>query len=465
MSAAVPSEPNDSTDAKPVGKRRWAARGLWGMMDMALFAGGNFLTHIVLARWLTEESYGKFTTAFTVYLLLAVVNTSVVIEPMMVYGSRRYRRRLPAYLGEMVRMHLRFACGYGVLLLAGAGLAAFFGDTGLAQVLAVFAVAQLPLLMPWILRDACYINTDPRPAGIAGMIYVGSVIAGLVALDALHILSAAAAVAVLGIAATIASAWLMTALRLWRPALRATRSWQTARQRHVRFGRWALLTNFIRFVPEHLPLILVPIVLGYAMGGALKAMINLITPFVLVTWALSNLSLPLLVRRVGRHDFETAAWRVALLAMAGPLLCWPLLGVFGEPIVGWLYDGKFVDEAWMMWLMGLLPVLISGNCILFAMFRALDRPALLLPGTTTAAVVLVLLGMPLMWATGLWGMVVGMLGAQVVLMAMLVRSYASRLRAMAIGSERKTAAEDFSNTNGLEKLASRPAPAMVEPAT
>ncbi len=414
-------------------RQGWIGKGFWGMLDMGLFAGGNFLTHVFLARWLPEPVYGAFTTAFAVYLLSAVVHTSVIIEPMMVYGSKRYHRRLPGYLGSMFRLHLKLCAFYAAVLLAIAGVQAALGEFKLAGALLVFAGAQFTLLLPWVLRDACYINADPKPAGIAGAIYVGCVVAGLFAVRALGWLSLPSAVAVLGGSALVASVWLMQRLALWSVIWEKTRRWRHARSRHWRFGRWATLTNFIRFVPEHLPLIVVPAVMGYAAGGALKAMINLITPFVLATWALSMLMLPVLVRRKGTPGFERSAAAVAALVMVGPLLCWPVLGYFSEAVVGLLYAGKFVDEAWVLWLMGLLPVVISLNCIVSAMFRALDRPGLLLPGAVASAIAVVVVGFPLLWWVGLWGMVLGMLLAQTVNVVVMLFVYTTRLRESAIG--------------------------------
>ncbi len=445
----------------------WVGKGFWGMLDMGLFAGGNFLTHVFLARWLSEPAYGTFTTAFAIYLLLAVVHTSVMIEPMMVYGSKRYRRRLPHYLGDLVRMHGKLCAVYAAVMLAVAGVEVMLGEARLAWALSAFAFAQFTLLLPWVLRDACYVKSDPKPAGLAGIIYVASVLVGLFTLRALGALSLASAILVLGGAALLANVWLIHVLGLWKTVFTLTPRWRAARIRHWRFGRWSLLSNFIRYVPEHLPMILVPVVVGYAVGkdagfatgGALKALITLVTPFVLVTWALSNLMLPLLVRRAGTPAFEAMALRVALLVAAGPLLAWPVLGLFGEPIVGLLFDGKFVDQAWVLWILGALPVLISVNCILFAMFRALDRPALLLPCTIAAAITMVVVGLPMLWWFGLWGMVVGMLTAQLVQSVALGWMYMAKLHREAVGGARPHAK---SNSAAFGSNVPDPVGALVE---
>ncbi len=425
---------SDAADAQKKGWRAWIGRGIWGFVDMGLFAGGNFLTHVFLARWLPEAVYGAFTTAFAIYLFFAVIHTSVVIEPMMVYGSRRYRRRLPAYLGNLIRLHAWLCVGYAVVLGMIAVGELLMGESELGGAVSMFAVAQFALLLPWILRDACYIISDPKPAGLAGMIYLAVVLIGLYSLQTMGWLSLPTAVGLLGTAALLASAWLVYRLQLVGHILAHGQRLRWARHRHWRFGRWSLLTNFIRYVPEHMPLVVVPMVLGYASGGALKALVNLVTPFILVTWALSNLLLPVLVQRTGNRDFERFAVRITLLVMLGPLLCWPVLGWFGQPIVEFLYDGKFGEHAWALWLLGLLPVVISVNCILCSVYRALDRPNLILPSAIIAAATVFAIGLPLLWLFGLWGMVAGMLFGQVLQSVMLLITYVKRLRGRAIGT-------------------------------
>lgn len=84
------------------------------MTDQALFAGANFLVSILLARWLKPAAYGAFSLAYAIFLLLGTVHTGLWTEPMLVYGSGRYRENFPAYQQILLRHH-SFATGTPVL--------------------------------------------------------------------------------------------------------------------------------------------------------------------------------------------------------------------------------------------------------------------------------------------------------------------------------------------------------------
>src|SRR5207247_11135829 len=101
---------------------RWLGREFWAVTDQGLFAVSNFALNVLLARWLAPQDYGAFAVAFAVFLLLGTFHSSLLIEPMLVFGPGRYRRRLSEYVGVLLYGHSGFAVlGSLVLLLACVG--------------------------------------------------------------------------------------------------------------------------------------------------------------------------------------------------------------------------------------------------------------------------------------------------------------------------------------------------------
>jgi len=70
----------------------WAKQGIWAIIDQALFSGANFIVNILLARWLSQEQYGAFAVALSIFYLLAGFHTAVLTEPMMVFGLEKSKR-------------------------------------------------------------------------------------------------------------------------------------------------------------------------------------------------------------------------------------------------------------------------------------------------------------------------------------------------------------------------------------
>src|SRR5829696_6632675 len=144
--------------------KRWLTKGFWAVTDQGLFAGSNFALNIMLARWLTPQEYGAFSTAFAVFLLVGGIHTATLTEPMLVFGPGKYKDHHSEYLGALIYGHLGFAAlGSIALLLAALGFA-LWGATSLSTVLVALALAELFILLLWLLRRACYVRLEPHLA-------------------------------------------------------------------------------------------------------------------------------------------------------------------------------------------------------------------------------------------------------------------------------------------------------------
>lgn len=390
---------------------RWLDRGFWALADQGLFAGSNFAVNICLARWLPEASYGAFATAYACFLFLGVFHTALLTEPMLVFGSGRYRDRLEPYLGWLLRRHARF-CVVAGLMLAAAGAAAQVGGHGLlAQALFALALTQPAQLLPWMLRDANYIGGHPRDSAAGGACYllvIGVVLFTLARLDRLTIVTGILA---MGTAALAASALFVWRLRV--PIFGAIAAPPGAAADHWRYGRWAIATGLTHYIPQNLPLLLVPMILGYAAGGTLKALLNLTVPFVIAGWAFSTLVVPVLVARRNTREFGQVAAVAAGVLVVIAALAWLPVALFNRQTLDLIYDGRFSEEARLLWLIGLIPLLTGPTSIMAAALRALERPDRVFYAHLTASIVLVVVGLPLLTTIGLPGMIGGMVAGQV----------------------------------------------------
>jgi len=391
--------------------RRWAGRGAWAMLDQTMFAGSNFLVSIVLARWLTEAEYGWFAVAYAVFLLLGVFHTSVLTEPMLVFASGRYRARRPWYLGTVLIGHFALVIPLG-LLLVGAGVVAWVGgEPLLGGALMTLGVTQATQYLPWLLRDVCYACYGPRPSALSGMLYLATMLLGLWGLNHFGWLGVSSALLVMGAAAGVASLSLIVVLPIGlRAAWRRRRTPQIVRA-HWGYGRWATLTNITHFVPQHLPILVLPLFLSEEASGALKALLNFATPFVLMAWATSPLLIPTLVQKRGTPVFRRAAWVAIAVLVPVPILAWVPIWGWHDELFALLYGGNYADYASLLWIVGLIPVLAIAHCLIGARLRAAERPDLILVGSVASSVTLVAVGLPLLLWIGFPGVLVAIVAA------------------------------------------------------
>ncbi len=142
----------------------WVTKGMLAFIDQLLNAGSNFLVSVLLARWLSPEQYGAYALAFSIFLLLAGVHQSLLIEPMLVFGPSSYRDQLREYLGALLWINGLLGLVFTAVLALFALIAHRFAlPGGLASALAGLSVAAPCVLLLWAARRAFYLEQGPAP--------------------------------------------------------------------------------------------------------------------------------------------------------------------------------------------------------------------------------------------------------------------------------------------------------------
>lgn len=414
---------------------RWAGRGAWAIADQGLFAVSNFAMNILLARWLTPSEYGAFAVAYSVFLLFGTAHTALLTEPMLIFGSAKYEAHFAAYMRMLLRGHW-WVSGLGGLLLAiGGGITWIAGSREVGIALLGLAPVAPCVLLTWLTRRACFARLRPHWAAGAGAVYLVLMLTGLFLLFHLGMLSVLSALAVMAVA-SIAAGLLL--IHLLGADHRTTSPLVTTRgvvSDHWGYGRWALATSAISWVPQNVLLIAMSGFTGLAGSAAFKAMLNLVMPILQSLSALGILLLPAMVRVRGRPAFRKLIWVALGLFVGGALAYWLLLGTFAAPLVGLLYKGRYAHTAELLWVIGLLPVSVAVVSVLSTVLRAVERPDQIFWAYVASAVVTVSGGI---WALSRWalmGAAVGQLavsGTTAVALAAIVIMRRRRARARGV---------------------------------
>jgi O-antigen/teichoic acid export membrane protein len=389
----------------------------------------------LLARWLSPEGYGAFSVTFAIFLFVGCLHSAMFAEPLLVFGSGKYKARLSEYMGALVYGHLAFsAVGSLVLLLTSAGFA-LAGLPSLSTVMLALALAEPFILLLWLMRRACYARFEPHLAASGGAWYMAIMLAGAWVLYSREWLSAASALGVMAISSLLVSLWLARRLRIKRPSLRAGDLARDAFVDHWRYGRWSVGNQALNWVPMNIFYLILPMWGGLAAGASFKALMNPVMPMLQAVWALSILLLPSLVwaRDEGRDRLNSRLGLALIPFVVGPALYWLLLGIFHQPLVSWLYDGQYTAHASLLWILGLSPIAASVKQVLSQSLRALERPDWLFLAYTLSAVVALILGTGLVYLWGLAGAGMGLVICQVVTAVLALVSYRRLQRSSARG--------------------------------
>jgi O-antigen/teichoic acid export membrane protein len=375
-------------------------KGFWAILDQGLFAGANGIVYILLARWLSPRDYGAFATAFAAFMGLSVLHTALLTEPMLIFASQRFRDQHKHYFGSLLYGHLMVGLGTTLVLTAAGVVLRRDGRAELGSALIWFAVAAPFILFLWLMRRNCYATFNPRRAAIGGLAYL---VLQMLSLSLVHFYGKLT----IGSAMTmIAGSSFVVGIALGIGQLHLKPSRQFMREvagEHFRYGRYAAATQLLGYVPVYLYYFLLPELATLEQSGALRALTNLFTPLVQASGALFLLLIPAFVRTNGTSEGRRLH-RLALLALAGgPLVYGLLVGLFNRQIVGLVYGGKYLDDAGLLWIIALQPV-IAGACGVYgSLLRARQKLNAVLWGGVVAAATSLTLGIVMTRAYGLAG--------------------------------------------------------------
>ena len=387
------------------------SKGAWTLMDQALFAGSNFILNLLLARWLSAEAYGAFAVGYTIFILLGTLHTGLITEPMLVFGSGRYQKQFAAYLRILIRGHIALTLLCSILLLP-IGLYLYWGSyPQIGAVLAALALAQPLMLFLWLMRRACYIPLKPTWAASGGLMYMLLLIGGTYGLfrTDFMVLSAEAGILLMGLTSLVSALWLAHFL-LRAPETEVPASFQKdVFNQHRSYGKWASATGALEWIPGHIAFLVLPLAAGLEASGILKALMNTVMPAANIYGALSVLLISVLVRERSNPNFSKLIGRIIGLVVIGTVGYWLLLGYFGYDLIDWLYDGRHSEHAYLLWLVGALPIGSGVLSILGAALRALERPEQIFSAHLVATAIALTIGIFLIFKFGVAGALISLL--------------------------------------------------------
>ena len=394
----------------------WAQKGGFAVLDQALFAGANFLVNILLGRWMEPTQYGAFAVAYAIFLLLATFHTSVLTEPMLVFGAGKYTKRFPQYIGVLIYGHW-WVTGIISLLLATTAFVLWqLGHADLAQAMGGLTLASPLILFMWLVRRAFYVPGLPQWAATGGALYLGFMLAGMYGLYREQWLSTAPALTLMGITSLAVSLWLTTILRPHWYITGTSPPLETVYADHWDYGRWAIATAAVTWVPGTFYYTLLAAWVGLEGSAALRAIMNLIMPILQANSAIAILLLPPFVQAFTTEDrsqFLRFVRLVFILFAMGALGYWIFLLCFHAEVFCWVYGGRYGEETNALLLAGLHPLPVGVTAVLGSALRAMKRPDQIFWCQTVGAVVTMTFGLWLLPLYGVIGAVIGGLASSV----------------------------------------------------
>jgi O-antigen/teichoic acid export membrane protein len=388
----------------------WALKGALAILDQGVVAGSNFAISILLARWLSPEQYGIYAVAFTVLLFLINFHQSLVLEPMMVFGSSIYHNCLRGYLKALLVLHAGISLAMVFGLCVSAAVASKFGQAnGLPKALIGVAFAAPTLLLLWLAKRAFYLRLSPAPSAAAALLYCALTMGGLALVYRHNQLSPLAAFLLMGVGGLGTSILLLAYLGLRLSSTQNPPGFLDTWHRHWRYGRWSLGANAMMWIPINAFYPLLSSFSGMAQAGELKALMNFAAPMLQACAALHTLVLPYaaqVLREKGSAGVSVVVRRMTLLCVSCAVPYWVVLLLFQGPAFHILYSGRYGEVAHLLPIVALASVAGSAFFGPTIVLRSMESPALIFAAVSVSSGISISIGIPLTRAWGVGGAVV-----------------------------------------------------------
>ena len=186
-------------------------------------------------------------------------------------------------------------------------------------------------------------------------------------------------------------------------------------KKHWNYGKWALGTCIVGWIPTYVYIPLVSKFSGLAVTAELRALMNLGGPVLQTYAALSMLFLPYAARvqgEEGRQGSTALTRKLTALFVAGAIAYWMVLIPLRRPLFDLLYAGKYMDASSLLPLFAAETVIWSAALGPAIVLRAMEYPRSLFFANGAASIVAIVFGIPATRYFGLHGVIWSMVLAQ-----------------------------------------------------
>jgi len=380
------------------------------LADQGLVSAVNFVSTILLARFLGIEDFGRFTLAWTVVLFANSLQHAATIQPMLSIGPKHTESEAPAYYGAViVQQAVVAAIAFATVLIGTAASALAFPDWGIGSLAVPLAVATLAGQTQEFFRRYLFVRGRTIAAAVNDgtrylsqltllCVVASSSSGGLTVSIALWIIAAAA---ILGTAHGV----------LWLEKL----TWSTEGlcrtvTRHWHMAKWLLPSALMGWTTGQAFMITAGAVLGAATVGMLRAAQAVVGVLHILLIGMENFA-PIhasqIFHRLGsealHHYLKRLTWKGGTVV----LLLLLLINVNGTTITQLMYGTAYPELSLFLWGFSILYIGPLLNAVLQFWALAIESTEVVFASLLVATTVTALTAYPLVAFGGVIGVFAG----------------------------------------------------------
>lgn len=390
-------------------------------------SGCNFLTGILLARYLGIEEFGSYVLAWIFVEFAAMLQHSLIISPMMSISPKQERDRIPSYLGSLMIQSGIFLVIVFVTLLAGVFVLNWIQpEQDLRDMALVLGCAACAYQFQDFLRRYFFARFRPVLALVSDVLRYGSQMAAIFVLVYIDSLNAVGALWVMAGSALLGG---LVSLPFVEKLTYSLRDLKATTSRHWRFSKWITLSELMRWTSGDLFFVISGSLLGPGSVGALRASRHLVGVCHIFTLGLDNV-IPVKAAHhfhVGGYTALTAYLRKMSAAGGGLILSVAVVASAAPEFwLNLIYGPQYQGYGYLVQLWSLVYLLAFLGRPLIAGLRAMEQTRLIFHAYFVSSVISVALAFPLIQWFGIAGMMWGIVGIQLLRLIVLLIGFKMR---------------------------------------
>ena len=410
-------------------RQRLASNEAWALADQAMVSGSNFLTGVLLTRYMGMREFGIFTLAWMAVLFVNSLQMALIVAPMMSIGPKQQANDVPRYYGAVVLQEVLFAIGSTAALLLFAALAVrFLPEWDLGELSLPLAFASLAFQLQDFLRRY-FFSLSRRVAGFANDAV--SYLLQIVILLVLFRVGSPDTAGVLWVTGATSLVAFLLGLPLLRDLVWPEGAFMPVVRRHWRFSRWLVASSLMQWSSGNLFVAAAPLFMGPAAAGVLKAGQNIFGVCHIWYQGLENI-LPAQAARTydreGNRGLANYLGRTTLLWGGVTALFALLIAIAPHFWFRLVYGEGFGEYAFVLRWYAVVYVAGYVTMPLRTALRALEHTSPIFWSYLGVTIFSVMTAVPLVRTFGITGVMAGMVATHVLAQAILAVGIYSRVR-------------------------------------
>jgi O-antigen/teichoic acid export membrane protein len=408
--------------------RQFMGREIWALTDQSVVSATNFLTNVMLARFMGLREFGVFALAWMAVLFVNSLQSALIVAPMTSIAPKQEEKDRPSYFGAVVFQELVLvSCCFVLVFISLMVSDSFFPQIGLRQLALPLAASAFAYQAQDFLRRYFFVTRQSRHA------LADDALSYLTQLPILFFLHRA------GHLNSVIALWVMAGTSIlglvagwfWvEPITFDGEQIKAITRRHWKISRWLSASSLLQWTAGNLFVIAAPVYYGAAAVGALKASQNLMGVTHVWFQGLDNVVPVETARRLrdgGVHSM-LAYTRSILVKWGGLTLVFAIVMASAPGFwLRFIYGPNMAQYGYILRLFALLYVLIFVGGPLRAGLQALEFTAPIFWSYLAMTAFAITFAFPMAKWLGLGGTMLGFFGTQIlfqgiVATALIVRS-------------------------------------------